>query len=173
LLVWFGIINGLESPFNRKDKFMKTNFKRGFTLIELLVVVAIIAILTGVILTSTSASRAKGANAGVKTNLRTVMQQTELLYLNNIPNAYGTDSHSIGPCAQTAGTPFSNTVIWAAILEAQKQSGGTMPTCAANPSAYVVSALLKSKEGNFNYWCIDSQGNAKGEIGNISGPICD
>lgn len=154
---------------------MKKNFQKqkGFTLIELLVVVALIAILAGVILASTSASRAKGANAGIKTNLRTVMQQAELVYIDTSPNGYGTVAFASGLCAQTAGTLFNNMVIWSAILETRRQSGGTMPTCASTSSVYAVSAPLKAPEGSNLFWCIDSQGSAKGKVGNITGPACN
>lgn len=145
----------------------------GFTLIELLVVIAVIAILTAIVLASTSASRGKGANAGVKTNLRSVMQQAELQYLSTIPNRYGTASFSLGACAQTPGTPFANETLWLAVLEIQKQDGGIMPTCVSTPFSYAVAAPLNVPENGMNFWCVDSQGNAKGRVGNIVGPTCD
>ncbi|PIP68813.1 hypothetical protein COW91_02845 [Candidatus Nomurabacteria bacterium CG22_combo_CG10-13_8_21_14_all_32_8] len=150
----------------------KFKIQKAFTLIELLVVVAVIAILAGVVLSSTSNSRARGANTGVKTNLRTVLQQSELYYLNNA-NTYGTITHSLGPCTQLAGTPFSDPVTWSAILETQKQTGGVMPTCVSTPNAYAVSAKFKTQDQTFTYWCIDSQGNAKGETSNITDVICN
>ena|SRR3989344_226351 len=145
----------------------------GFTLIELLVVVALIAVLSGIVLTSTSASRSKGANAGVKTNLRTILAQAELIYIGSTPSAYGTANFALGPCAQAPGTPFGNDVIWAAILETQRQAGGVMPTCAATPSSYAVSAKFKLPDNASNFWCIDSQGSARGEVNDISGPACN
>ena len=54
------------------------NFKKGFTLIELLVVVAIISLLASIILASLSSSRARAADAAVKTDMATVKNQAEL-----------------------------------------------------------------------------------------------
>ena len=60
---------------------------KGFTLIELLVVVAIIGILASVILASLNSARNKGKGASIKSNLRNMITQMELSYLDN--NNYG------------------------------------------------------------------------------------
>ncbi len=58
----------------------------GFTLIELLVVVAIIGILASVVLASLNSARQKGQIAAIKSNLKNMMSQAELLY--DGPNNY-------------------------------------------------------------------------------------
>lgn len=56
--------------------------RQGFTLLELLIVIAIIGILVAVVLASMSQSKAKGADAGVRSNLLNARSQAEVYYTN-------------------------------------------------------------------------------------------
>ena len=58
--------------------------KKGFTLIELLIVIAIIGILAGVILVSTTTARDKASVASVKTALRSVMPYAQECYIKGV-----------------------------------------------------------------------------------------
>ena len=142
---------------------------RGFTIIELLMVVAIIGIVAAIAISVLSDSRGKGVNAGIKSNMRTITQQAELFYLNNA-NTYGS-AFSLANCAQTAGTLFADPTIWKALQETERRAGVT-PTCVSTVAAWAVAEPLKAPEGTATYWCIDSQGNAKGISQNITTTSC-
>ena len=58
------------------------NMKKGFTLIELLIVIAIIGILAGVILVSTTTARDKANITSMKETLRSVMPYAQECYVN-------------------------------------------------------------------------------------------
>jgi prepilin-type N-terminal cleavage/methylation domain-containing protein len=60
-----------------------TRKHRGFTLIELLVVIAIIGILSGIVLTSISAARAKARNVIRKSDLHQYELAQEMYYTSN------------------------------------------------------------------------------------------
>jgi prepilin-type N-terminal cleavage/methylation domain-containing protein len=145
---------------------MKT---RGFTLIEITVVVGIIALAAAIVVATLNSSRYRGANAGIKSNMHTISQQVELFFLNN-GNSYGTD-FTLGSCAQTTGTLFADTIIWKAIQEITRQSTVT-PTCSSTATTWAVSTPLRTSEGSSTYWCIDSQGKAKGESTDITSGAC-
>ncbi len=151
---------------------MRNNLHRGFTLIELLVVMAVIGLMVAIVVAALNSSRAKGANAGIKSNMRTITQQVELIYLNTTPNGYGTVSFPVGTCAQTAGTIFADPTVWRAIQETQTQSGGTMPTCASTTTQWAVSAPLRTTENGKTHWCVETEGKAKGQVGSITGTTC-
>lgn len=60
------------------------NYKKyGFTLVELLVVVAIIGVLASVVLASLNTARNKGKIAAIKSNLKNMIPQAELVYTSN------------------------------------------------------------------------------------------
>ena len=86
--------------------------KRGFTLIELIVVVAIIALLTGIVLTALSGSRAK-ARDGQRISDVSQLQGTLELYFDRCgqyPNSLSTDANNGCPSATppiTLGTFIS------------------------------------------------------------------
>lgn len=145
---------------------------RGFTLIELLVVIAVIGILVGVVVASLNTSRARGANAAIKANMRTISQQIELQYLNIFQGSYGTVPHVLGSCIPgTVGSVFADNTVQRALAELQKQSG-VMPTCVSTLSQWAVATQLKTPEGSNTYWCIETEGKAKGEAANITGTFC-
>ena len=154
---------------------MKINLKRGFTLIELLVVVAIIAILAGVILTSTAKSRNKGIDAAVKSNLSNSRQQGEIFYNTNTvaPDSY-TDVCTNGSVGGAMG-------IGAGVLAAAKvtrlgsygiNTTGTLTTATCNDSAGAWAAEAPLTTPGI-MWCVDSTSAAKEESSSIgAGTVC-
>ncbi len=140
------------------------NKNKGFTLIELLVVIAIIGILSSVVLASLNSARNKGANTAIKNNLANIRAQAELLYDDNTPNSYS------GLCAQptiaqmlsSAAKAISST----ATVDSTLANAGTTSkvSChvATDNESWAVSAGLKTTEGTFTMWCVDSRGVSKG-----------
>ncbi len=128
------------------------NKKRGFTLIELLVVIAIIGILSSVVLASLNTARAKGANAAVKSNLNNMRAQAELQYDND---------------GGTYANVCTNAQVVAAMAAAATAGGGTLGAatndCNAAAGAWAAYSVLKSAEGTFTTWCVDSTGASKGQ----------
>ncbi len=130
---------------------MKNKFNRGFTLIELLVVIAIIGILSSVVLASLNTARAKGANAAVKANLTGMRAAAELWYDGTGAGTY------TGFCASAS----------AALAAAASAGGGTAGTatndCNETSSVWAAYSVLKTTEGTFTTWCVDSTGASKGQ----------
>ena len=87
----------LLSPYNRG---MYMNRISGFTLIELLVVIAIIGILSAIVLADLSAARKRGAEAGTRSTLKSLVAEVEL---NRDANP---DYNFVNSCAN-AGTPLA------------------------------------------------------------------
>lgn len=137
---------------------MSNAFKRGFTLIELLVVIAIIGVLSAVVLASLSTARQRGADTGIKGNLRTIQNQGDLFFVTTGGNSYGT-AVATNSCT-TAGTMFVvDTVIARAIAAANSANGPSMGiTCNSSATAYAVQAQLPSTANT--WWCVDSTGKA-------------
>ena len=138
---------------NKFFKFKIFNEKRGFTLLELLIVIAIIGILTSIVLSALSNSRAKAYDSKIIQQLRNFRIGAETYFVNQDPNSYGPVSAS---CAsgifndvnQTNGSP--GLYITAGSLPSFSQV-----VCSSSGSGYAVKATLYS--GN-SYWCVDSKG---------------
>jgi prepilin-type N-terminal cleavage/methylation domain-containing protein len=151
------------------------NLKKGFTLIELLVVVAIIAILTGIVLTSAVASRNKGADAGVKANLRNAIAQAEVFYATNTMaiNTYTNVCSSV----QVGGIyGIGSYVLMAAKATGLSSYGtnttGTLTTATCNDGVtdWAVEVPLRTSG---QMWCVDSSGKSKQESTSIgAGTAC-
>ena len=146
---------------------LSKKFNSGFTLIELLVVVAIIGVLASVVLASLNTARAKGANASIKTNLANMRTQGEIIYDSASPNIYTTFctntiiANQLTAAANSLGGTVNSTLGAA--------GGATLVSChlAADSLSWAVSAGLKTPDGSFNYWCVDSTGVSKGEAAAI------
>jgi type IV pilus assembly protein PilA len=138
---------------------MSKRLSRGFTLIELLVVIAIIGILSSVVLASLNTARGKGANAAIKSNLNNIRAQAELVY-DTASGSYAAvcvDPNVVKgvTAAASAGSATVGTV----------DAAGTSSTvvCQDTATAWAVQAPLKSTEGTYVYWCVDSTGASRGE----------
>ncbi len=134
---------------------MIKKFNRGFTLIELLVVIAIIGVLSAVVLGQLNSARAKGANASIKSNLVNLRSPAGLWY----DNISGGNGAFTGFCA-TPGTV-------SALASAASSGGGTINTstndCNDNAGGWAAYSVLKIAEGTFTTWCVDANGNSKGQ----------
>jgi prepilin-type N-terminal cleavage/methylation domain-containing protein len=139
----------------------KNIFAKGLTLIELLVVVAIIAILVSVVLTFLGGAKNKGTDAGVKTNLHTVVSQAELFFINN--NSYlPTGGTNVAGVCPTYGdgtvNMFSQDKTMAdAMIQAINNGNGSY--CYNSADAWAVAVGLNSGTSlNPLSWCVDNSG---------------
>lgn len=152
------------------------DYKKGFTLIELLVVVAIIGILASVVLASLNTARAKGGNAAIKANLRTIKSQAEMVYDETAGNAYGTASNASSCTSPTASSLFATTTAATSVVNraaaAALAAGTGTGFCGSSTTAYVVSVQLKVAEGTSTYWCVDSAGFTGGKTAIATGTAC-
>lgn len=134
----------------------------GFSLVELLISITIIGILSTIILSSMSNSRARAYDSKTKQQLSSFRTAAEIYFTNQTPNSYGPVSAS---CSQglfndvdpTNGTPGLYIAAGSLPLD-------TQVVCQSSDSAYAVKATMYS--GN-EYWCVDNKGSSR----LISGPI--
>lgn len=134
----------------------------GFTLIELLVVSAIIGILVSIIGASLFITKSKGADAGIKANLISMMTQAELAFTIN-GGSYGSTSFPVGPCSETvAGSLFADPMVSRQIIAAGNTSNGggiAQASCVSTSLAWAVSVPLNTTATDS--WCVDSKGKSK------------
>jgi prepilin-type N-terminal cleavage/methylation domain-containing protein len=144
-------------------------FQFGFTLIELVIVVAIIGLLAAIVLSSLNISRDKGYDAAIKSNLKNVKSQSEIVYANfgcytNAGNCSGLPSFPAGVCPSSGSDSsiFSELIISAQLATARNAAGGGgFESCAsvAGGAGWAVAVTLKTD--NKQAWCVDSEGTAK------------
>ena len=150
------------------------NKNLGFTLIELLVVIMIIGVLSSIILTSLSNSRARAYDSKIKQQLNGFRTATEIYFTNQDPNSYNTTGNLIISCANGIFSDISSENGAPGLyLDSANLPDFAITVCGANASgsAYAVKAPLYS--GN-EYWCIDNGGFSGLVAGAITGPtaIC-
>jgi prepilin-type N-terminal cleavage/methylation domain-containing protein len=154
---------------------MKTSF-RGFTLIELLVVIAIIGLLSAIVLASLNTARAKGEDAGVKSEV----VELQTLYTEQYsdvqsydamkgsgPSSSGGWFQNAAQCNSPAGG-FTGTygsqaeAICAAMMNDEGGAGGssgnylyTAGTAVYSPSSFTIMAWLPGAQA---WFCVGSSG---------------
>lgn len=143
--------------------------QKGMTLVELLIVITIIGVLSTIILSSLSASRARAYDSKVKQQLWSFRSAAEIYFNSQDPVNYGPvvpvcNAGIFAEMSQSLGSP-------GIYLEPNNLPSNTVVVCGSSGSAYAVKASLYS--GN-EYWCVDSRGAAKlvsGAIG-TSATVC-
>lgn len=135
---------------------------RGFTLIELLVVSAIIGVLVSIVGVSLFVTKSKGADAGIKSNLVSMMTQAELTSTIN-GGFYGSVSFPVGSCSATLpGSLFAEPMVSKQIIAAGNASNGGgigRASCVSTSLAWAVSVPLNTTADDS--WCVDSKGKSK------------
>ena len=144
------------------DKFKKLKQRRGlpaqagFTLIELLIVICIIGILSTIILTSLSNSRARAYDSKIKQQLSSFRAAAEMYFLNQLPNNYG-------PASAICSLGIFNDFNDANGAPGLYIAPGNLPdfstvVCGSTDFEYAVKATLYS---GTEYWCVDSRGSSR------------
>lgn len=138
--------------------------QKGFTLIELLVVIAIIGVLSAIVLASLNTARAKGQDAAIKSQMRSLVSQGSLYFDNN---NYYTANASSTTCTtgMYADTNVQNIVKGI-------QSITTFSTCYAATTTFMAVASLKYGVNGTMVWCVDASGNATATNGNATTYTC-
>lgn len=143
--------------------FLKIDNKKGFTLIELLVTISIISLLSSVLLSSLSSARGKAADSAIKSNLNSVLTQSEL-YLQKW-GSYGAGGPGYCPFSggleswSFAYDPQTRILLTSA---ASKSGGGTEKTaCYADATGLRWAAAVVLKSSLTQAFCVDYLGTRK------------
>ena len=137
----------------------------GFSLLELLIVITIIGLLTSIVLSSVSQSRARAYDSKIKQQLSSFRTAAEIYFSNQSPNGYGPavsvcTSGIFSDVSVTNGTP-------GVYLDPANLPTFTQVVCQSTDSTYAVKATLYS--GN-EYWCVDNAGVSKAIQDDIGDP---
>lgn len=140
---------------------------KGFTLIELLVVIAIIGIFSSIVAVSLNATRTKGNDTGIKSNLANLRAQAEFYYSGNRGSYLGV----CGTAPASDGAKTINAQLIAAAKLAGLSSVATtitsvgaynLATCHDSISAWAAEIPLKASSAATPVMlCVDSTGKLK------------
>ena len=147
---------------------MNKKLTRGFTLIELLVVIAIIGILAALVLVALGNARDKAQDARIKSDIAQLRTLAEVIY-----DAGNASYANVADCfvTPTAGECIGNTLTSVNTLVTDiTTAGGQAPAAVDSPTAYCVSARLKSDTAS--YVCVDSTGQTKVATGACAAVTC-
>ena len=128
------------------DKKCEKENNKGFTLIELLIVIAIIGILSGIVVVSSSGAIEKSKRASALTTLASVL--TEIVTCNDDDfgiNAYDTSKLV---CNDT-GTPISHTIKWPDV----SKTGWSVTAAVATNAQIATYTYSAAKGGQTNIVC--------------------
>lgn len=137
----------------------KVRGERGFTLIELLVVIAIIGLLSSVILASLNSARNKGADAAIKSQLKSVQSQAEIVYDNASPNSYEGVCEDANVVLQVTGAKNSAGATTLSFTDTTASVHDTTAACHDSADAYAIEVPLKTT--NTSSYCVDSDGKTE------------
>lgn len=136
---------------------------RGFSLVELLIAITIIGVLSTIILSSMSNSRARAYDSKVKQQLASFRTAAEVYFSSQNPSSYGP---ATSVCTEGIFNDVNPNNGSPALLIAEGNlPNNTQVRCGSTDTAYAVKASLYS---GTEYWCVDSKGSARviqGEIG--------
>ena len=138
---------------------VRTSKTRGFTLIELLVVIAIIGLLSSVVLASLNSARNKGADAAIKSQLKSLQSQAEIIYDNSTPNGYENVCEDTNVMAQVTSAGNAGGATTINFADATPSAHDTTAVCHDSDDNYAIEVPLKTT--NTQSWCVDSNGPAK------------
>lgn len=139
---------------------------KGFSLVELLIVICIIGILSTIVLSSVSNSRARAYDSKIKQQLSSFRTAAEIYFSNQTPSSYG-------PTTSVCSAGIFNDVDATNGSPGLYIAAGNIPSfsdikCGSNGTDYAIKATLYS--GN-EYWCIDNKGSSRiipGAIGDAT-----
>ena len=142
------------------------NKQKGFSMVELLIVITIIGVLSTIVLSSLSSSRAKAYDTKTKQQLSRFRTAAEIYFTNQTPTNYGpaTPICTAGIFSETSevnGNPH-------AYIDPLNLPNGTQVVCGSVDSAYAVKATLYSGS---EYWCVDSTGASRMTVGPIGASV--
>lgn len=141
------------------NKQMKVRSSKGFTLIELLVVIAIIGLLSSVILASLNNARNKGADAAIKSQLKSLQSQAEIVYDNAVPNSYEGVCEDANIVLQVTGAKNSGGATILSFTDSTASVHDTTAVCHDSADAYAIEVPLKTT--NTSSYCVDSDGKTE------------
>lgn len=144
----------------------RKTLQSGMTLVELLIVITIIGVLSTIILSSVSTSRARAYDSKIKQQLSSFRAAAEIYFNNQIPNNYGP---AVSIC--NAGMFADNTEANgrpAVYIDPINLPTYSIVACSTNGTSYAVKASLYS---GTDYWCVDNQGRSKMYSGSVTASV--